>query len=124
MRVSPDQLELSFEDLEVALATATEEHEAAAARTGARPVRAVRGSAPASRRPAVRRTAARAGRPDPELRAFVIARISRMTFPQLAQAVAQTFPKHRRVSQSTIHRCRHREGKFTTRNHLSSPDPR
>ncbi|MDR0810031.1 MAG: hypothetical protein LBE86_13050 [Gemmobacter sp.] len=61
---------------------------------------------------------------DPELRAFVIARVSRMTFPQLAQAIAQTFPKHRRVSQSTIHRWWHREGKLIAHNHLSSPDPR
>lgn len=37
-KLSPDQLELAFEDLEVALATATQEHDAAAAaRTGERP---------------------------------------------------------------------------------------
>lgn len=41
---------------------------------------------------------------DPELRAFVLARMDRMTFPQLADAVAAHFPPERRVRKSAIHR--------------------
>lgn len=40
---------------------------------------------------------------DPELRAFILARIDRMTFHQLADAVAETFPPARRVRHSAIH---------------------
>lgn len=55
------------------------------------------------------RRAHRSGRPakldaDPELRAFVMARIDRLTFPEFAQAVAEAFPPNRRVSKSTIHK--------------------
>ncbi len=51
----------------------------------------------------------RRGRPakldtDPDLRAFVTARLPSHTFPALAEAVCQDFPKSRRVSQSSIHR--------------------
>jgi transposase len=43
-RLHPDQMELAFEDIEVAIATATEEHDAAVeGRTGKRPARAPRG---------------------------------------------------------------------------------
>src|SRR6056297_420389 len=43
-KLHPDQMELAFEDIEVAIATATEEHDAAAqARTGKRPPRQPRG---------------------------------------------------------------------------------
>ena len=43
-KLPPDQLELAFEDIEVAIAAATEAHDAATeARTGARPARPPRG---------------------------------------------------------------------------------
>jgi len=43
-KLHPDQMELAFEDIEVALAAATEEHDAATeARTGERPARTPRG---------------------------------------------------------------------------------
>ena len=43
-KLHPDQMELAFEDIEVAIATATEEHDAAVEeRTGKRPARASRG---------------------------------------------------------------------------------
>lgn len=50
----------------------------------------------------------RLGRPakietDPELKAFIIARIDRMTFEQVASDVATHFPKDRRVGKSAIH---------------------
>ena len=41
---------------------------------------------------------------DPELRAFVEARLDYMTFPAIAEAVAQAFPPDRRVGKSTIHK--------------------
>jgi len=49
----------------------------------------------------------RSGRPrridtDPELRAFLLARIDHMSYPQPAQAVAETFPPHCRVGKSAI----------------------
>lgn len=40
---------------------------------------------------------------DPELKAFILARIDRMTYAQLAQEVAEHFPKPRWVGQSTIY---------------------
>lgn len=45
---------------------------------------------------------------DPELRAFVEARLSEMTFHQIAEAVVDSFPADRRVSASAIYRwwCR------------------
>ena len=50
----------------------------------------------------------RAGRPrkldsDPELRAFVNARIDHMAFSEVAAAVAGHFPPDRRVGKSAIH---------------------
>ena len=50
----------------------------------------------------------RPGRPkklaaDPDLRAFVEARFSRMTFDQIADDVAQNFPPERQVKRSAIH---------------------
>lgn len=50
----------------------------------------------------------RSGRPakiasDPELRAFLEARVDRLTFPQLQDAVAAHFPPARRVGKSAIH---------------------
>lgn len=51
----------------------------------------------------------RPGRPakldsDPELRAFVLARIDWQTFEQIADAVAESFPEKRRVSKTSIHK--------------------
>lgn len=40
---------------------------------------------------------------DPELRAFVEARLGAMTFDQIAAEVAATFPPDRRVRRSAIH---------------------
>lgn len=40
---------------------------------------------------------------DPELRAFVLARIDRMTYDEIARSVAVEYPVQRRVSRSTIH---------------------
>lgn len=40
---------------------------------------------------------------DPELQAFVLARIDRLTHAQLAQEVAEHFPEPRRVGKSAIH---------------------
>lgn len=40
---------------------------------------------------------------DPELRAFVEARLGTMTFDQIAEAVANAFPPERRVRRSAIH---------------------
>nr|WP_281496084.1 hypothetical protein [Marivita sp. S6314] len=50
----------------------------------------------------------RPGRPrkidsDPELRAFIEARIDRMTFLELASEVASAFPPDRRVGKSAIY---------------------
>jgi len=61
----------------------------------------------------------RPGRPvkidaDPELAAFVAARIDRMTFHQLAAAVAETFPPARRVGKSAIHAWWQRRQKHRT----------
>ncbi|CUH80715.1 hypothetical protein [Tropicibacter naphthalenivorans] len=54
------------------------------------------------------RRAHRSGRPakldsDPELRAFVLARIDRLTFPQIEADIAEAFPEDRRVRKSAIH---------------------
>ena len=43
---------------------------------------------------------------DPELRAFILARLDTMTFKELAFALAATFPPERRLSLSSIHRFR------------------
>ncbi|MBF9050535.1 hypothetical protein GTA62_15260 [Roseobacter sp. HKCCD9010] len=40
---------------------------------------------------------------DPELQAFLIARIDRLTYAQIAQKVAEHFPEPRRVGKSAIH---------------------
>lgn len=40
---------------------------------------------------------------DPELQAFVAARIDRFTFQQIAEEVAAVFPPERRVQKSAIH---------------------
>jgi len=41
---------------------------------------------------------------DPELRAFILARLDTMTFKEIALAVAATFPPERRTSPSSIQR--------------------
>ena len=41
---------------------------------------------------------------DPELRAFILARLGTMTFKEIALAVAATFPPERRTSLSSIQR--------------------
>ncbi|WP_081531255.1 hypothetical protein [Rhodovulum sp. P5] len=54
------------------------------------------------------RAAHRPGRPpkiesDPEVRAFVLARIDFMSYEALAKAVADNFPPERRVGRTAIH---------------------
>lgn len=54
------------------------------------------------------RRAHRPGRParidvDRDLRAFILARIDRLTFDQLEDAVAEAFPPARRIGKSAIH---------------------
>lgn len=54
------------------------------------------------------RRAHRPGRPpkietDPEIQAFIAARIDRMTFVQIATAIAEHFPPARQVRKSAIH---------------------
>lgn len=67
-------------------------------------------AAPAPEAPACAHTAAhRPGRPariaaDPELYAFIRARVDRLTFHAIAAEVAATFPPARRVSATAIHR--------------------
>ena len=51
---------------------------------------------------------------DPELRAFVLARIDRLTFDQVVAEVAGAFPPERRTSRSALHRWWHRRGKAAT----------
>ncbi len=58
----------------------------------------------------------RMGRPpkidnDPELQAFIMARIDRMTYVQLADAIATHFPEPRRVGKSAIHAWNNRQPK-------------
>jgi hypothetical protein len=52
---------------------------------------------------------------DPELRAFILARIDHMSFPAIAADVAAQFPEPRRVRKTAIH-------DWWTRN-LKPPDP-
>jgi hypothetical protein len=53
---------------------------------------------------------------DPELQAFVLARIMSMTFDQVLAEIAATFPENRRVSRAALHRWGHQTGK-----HIPSP---
>jgi hypothetical protein len=58
--------------------------------------------------PCPHRAAHRPGRPrlidnDPELRAFIAARIHRLTFDQMAAEIAATFPPERHVRKTAIH---------------------
>lgn len=59
------------------------------------------------------RRAHRPGRPakldtNPELRAFVQARIDRMTFVELAEEIARHFPPDQRVGKSVLHKWFHK----------------
>lgn len=49
---------------------------------------------------------------DTELRDFILSRITHLTFKEVVAEVAATFPPHRRVSCSSLHRWWHRRGKF------------
>ena len=65
------------------------------------------------------RAAHRPGRPsriesDPELRAFIAARIDRLTFEEVISEVRANFPPERQTSCSALHRWWHRIGKFAT----------
>jgi hypothetical protein len=48
---------------------------------------------------------------DPDLRAFVLARIDGLTFDQIADDIAANFPPERCVSRSSLHRWWHRHGR-------------
>lgn len=48
---------------------------------------------------------------DPELQTFIVARIDRMTFAEIASDVAQHFPPSRRVGKSAVHDWWKREGR-------------
>ena len=48
---------------------------------------------------------------DPEHRAFILARIDRLTFEQLEAEIAAHFPENRRVKRSIINDWWHRNGK-------------
>ena len=72
----------------------------------------------------------RSGRPgkidaDPELRAFILARIDTLTFAEIVTEVAANFPPDRRVSHSSLHRWwqKHRGQLLavTPNNRLQSP---
>lgn len=59
-------------------------------------------------KPSAHRRAHKMGRPakidqDPELHAFLLARVDRMTFIGMANDVAKHFPPERRVGKSSIH---------------------
>ncbi|WP_370226254.1 hypothetical protein [Pararhodobacter marinus] len=56
---------------------------------------------------------------DPELQAFVLARIDTLTFSQITAEVAASFPPDRRISRSSLHRWWHRHGRHLANlNHL------
>ena len=66
----------------------------------------------------------RSGRPakidaDPELRAFILARIDRLTVPQLEDAVAEALPEARRVRKTAINDWWNRH----CRNHAPNSHP-
>lgn len=49
---------------------------------------------------------------DPELRAFIVARIHSLTFTEIAAQVAEAFPPSRRVAMSSVHRWWQKTGQF------------
>jgi hypothetical protein len=64
---------------------------------------------------------------DPELRAFILARIDRLTFDAVVSEIRSSFPSDRRVSRSALHRWWHRTGKHldrpTGKSHGAPPFP-
>lgn len=59
--------------------------------------------------PTAHRRAHRSGRPaiidtDPELQAFILARLDRLTYHQIAAAIAEHFPPKLHISHATVHR--------------------
>jgi hypothetical protein len=52
---------------------------------------------------------------DPELRAFVLARIDRLTFDAVVSEIAAHFPPERRTSRAALYRWWHRHGKHLDR---------
>jgi hypothetical protein len=65
--------------------------------------------------PSEHRRQHRAGRParldsDAELRVFVLARIERLTYAEIAADVARHFPKARHVGRSAIHHWWNKKG--------------
>ena len=70
--------------------------------------------------PALHRAAHRPGtlsriNTDPELRAFILARIDRLTFDAVVSEIRSALPPERRVSRSALHRWWHRTGKHLDR---------
>jgi hypothetical protein len=51
---------------------------------------------------------------DSDLRAFILARIQRLTFDQMIDEIRSNFPPERQASRSSLHRWWHRTGKFAT----------
>lgn len=49
---------------------------------------------------------------DPEVKAFILARIDRLTFDAMVAEVKATFPPDRHVSRSALHRWWHKTGRF------------
>ncbi|WP_156114359.1 hypothetical protein [Paracoccus sanguinis] len=41
---------------------------------------------------------------DPEMQSFILARVDRMTYQKIADAIAEHFPKDRHVHRATVHR--------------------
>ena len=58
---------------------------------------------------------------DPELKAFIAARIERLTFDQVASEVANHFPPSRQVKRSAIHAWWQNAGKAQSRNSPNRP---
>lgn len=48
---------------------------------------------------------------DPDLKAFILARIDRLTYTQMEKEIAVHFPRPRRVSKSTIHHWASRQNR-------------
>ena len=74
-----------------------------------------------------RRFTHRPGRPakldtDAELRAFVMARVDRLTFEEIAAEIALQYPVERRVAKSSIHQWRRKHEARLTRS--SGPEPK
>ncbi|GHH04069.1 helix-turn-helix domain-containing protein [Pseudodonghicola xiamenensis] len=56
---------------------------------------------------------------DPELQAFIAARIDRLTYQQIADEIAENFPPERHVHRATVHRWAQQSSKSaTSRDHI------